>query len=339
VRARIIILNWNGCTFLHACLASIEAERTTEVEVVLVDNGSTDGSEAFVRERYPWVRVLSLGTNRGFAGGNNAGAAGYAGDYLIFLNNDTVVQRGWLTALVSAAERSNAAIATSRLVRSNDPAILDSAGDGYLRCGGAYKIGQGQPAASASLSREVFGACGAAFLIRTDLFHQLGGFDESFFVVYEDVDLSYRARLTGARVIYAADAVVHHAVSAALGRVSVTAVFHGQRNLEWTWIKNTPRSLLWRSLPSHVAYDAAAFLVYARQGHLLTWMRAKVAALAGLPRVFRERRAVQAQIAVDPAALWQLMDADWVRIKRQEKQAQFGQGSQEPSARSKRLDT
>lgn len=318
-----MVLNWNGCTFLHACLASIDAERTADVEVVLVDNASTDASIALVRADFPWVRITALETNRGFAGGNNAGAAGYSGEYLIFLNNDTVVQPGWLLALLAAATHARDAIVTSRLVMLNDPSIVDSAGDGYLRCGGAYKIGQGQPSTSFSTSREVFGACGAAFLIPTTMFTRLGGFDESFFVVYEDVDLSYRARLIGARVMYAADAVVHHAGSAALGRVSTTAVFHGQRNLEWTWIKNTPRTLLWRSLVSHVAYDAAAFLVYARAGRALTWLRAKVAAIGGLPRVLRQRRAVQKTVTIDPLALWELMDKDWVRIKKREKEVQL----------------
>src|SRR4030095_5981505 len=135
------------------------------------------------------------------------------------------------------------------------PSTVDSAGDGYLRAGGAYKRGHGARADEFAESGEVFGACGAAFMIQRRIFEALGGFDESFFMVYEDVDLSYRARLMGHRCWYAADAIVQHAGSATLGRSSDTAIFHGQRNLEWTWIKNTPSSLLWRSGPAHLLYS------------------------------------------------------------------------------------
>jgi GT2 family glycosyltransferase len=205
-----------------------------------------------------------------------------------------------------------------------DPAgVIDSAGDGYLRCGGAFKHGHGQPVSPAAETREVFGACGGAFLVRRDLFLAVGGFDESFFMVYEDVDFSYRARLRGARCLYAPRALVHHAGSASIGASSADAVFYGQRNLEWTWIKNSPATLFWRSLLSHLLYGIASAVGYARRGRFGVWCRAKGAAIAGLPRVLRERRAVQRARTADPEALWALMETDWVTIKRREKQFDF----------------
>src|SRR5207244_237010 len=118
-------------------------------------------------------------------------------------------------------------------------------------------------------------------------------------MVYEDVDLSYRARLAGARCVYAPGAIVRHAGSASIGRVSAPQVFYGQRNLEWTWIKNSPSPLLWRSLVSHVVYGVAGAAGYARQGHLWTWLRGKLAAMAGLGRMLAKRRAIQRRAVAD----------------------------------------
>src|SRR5262245_57822816 len=133
----IVIVTWNGRQHLEACLNAVAAQRAVNAETILVDNASEDGSEAFVRDRFPWVRVLSLPTNRGFAGGNNAGARVAAGKYLAFLNNDTMASPGWLRALLDGLDEANhVAVATSRIVYMHDPNVIDSAGDGLTRAGG-----------------------------------------------------------------------------------------------------------------------------------------------------------------------------------------------------------
>ena len=258
--ATIIILNYNGKPWLAGCLEAIAAQRDAPpFETLVVDNGSSDGSAAFVRERWPAVRVLETGSNLGFAEGNNAGARDARGDWLVFLNNDTAPDAGWLAALMAeAAAHPEFALVTSRVVFMDDPSIVDSAGDGYFRAGGAFKHGYGAAAGAFAQSREVFGACGAAFMIRRAEFERLGGFDARFFMNFEDVDLSYRARLAGLRVWYAAPAVVRHAGSGSLGAVSPAAVFYGQRNLEWAWIKNTPRRC-WRTAASHLSTPRLAW--------------------------------------------------------------------------------
>jgi GT2 family glycosyltransferase len=316
----VIVLNHNGRRWLSGCLDAVAAQAGAPTfETLLVDNRSTDGSPDFVRQEFPAVRVVELDTNLGFAAGNNAGARTARGRFLVFLNNDTIVAADWLARLVAAVDGSSPfAIATSRIVRLDDPSTVDSAGDGYLRAGGAYKHGHGRPADGYGVSREVFGACGAAFIVRRDVFDELGGFDESFFMVYEDVDLSYRARLRGYRCWYAADAVVRHAGSATLGRLSPDAVYYGQRNLEWTWIKNTPARLLWRTLPGHALYSVTGLAHYAKTGRLGPALRGKLAALAGLPTVLRSRRRTQSS-ARTAAEIDRLMDRDWVAIKRREK--------------------
>jgi N-acetylglucosaminyl-diphospho-decaprenol L-rhamnosyltransferase len=317
----VIVLNYNGRQWLGPCLDALRAQTGPPFETILVDNASADESAAYVREAFPEVRVLETGSNLGFAGGNNAGARVALGARLVFLNNDTVAAPDWLEQLTRALDtRPSFGLATSRIVRMDDPSRVDSAGDGYLRAGGAYKRGHGAGASAYAAPQEVFGACGAAFMIRREVFDALGGFDESFFMVYEDVDLSYRARLLGYGCWYAADAVVRHAGSATLGRASATAVFYGQRNLEWAWIKNTPSPLLWRSLPAHVIYSIAGVAHYARAGRLLPAVRGKLAALAGMPAALRARRHIQAS-ARPTRPPEDLMERNWLALKRSEKRA------------------
>lgn len=316
----VVIVNYNGKRWLAGCLDALAAQiGAPSFEIIVADNGSSDGS-IDILQRYPAVRVVALDRNLGFAGGNNAGARAAAGEWIAFLNNDTVPAPDWLARLCDArTSHPGFALITSRIVFMHDRARIDSAGDGYFRAGGAFKHGHGAPASGFERSREVFGACGGAFMIASSAFAALGGFDESFFMVYEDVDLSYRARLRGLRVWYAADAVVAHAGSASSGVQSPATVFHGQRNLEWTWIKNTPASLMAVTALSHAVYSAAGLLHYARIGRGGSALRGKLAALGGVPAALRARRDVQAAARVAPAVVAALMERRWFAHKRGEK--------------------
>jgi GT2 family glycosyltransferase len=321
----VIIVNYNGRSHLQTCLAALQEQEGPAFETILVDNASSDGSAEFVRASFPSVQVVVLDRNRGFAGGNNAGAAAARGSLLVFLNNDTRVEPGWLTGLrhgLSWGDR--VAMATSRIVYMHDPTILDSAGDGMTRAGGAFKRGHGAPATLHVRRGEVFGACGAAFLIRREVFEDVGGFDEDFFLSHEDVDLSYRVRLLGFRCVYVPEAVVRHAGSATLGRTSAQSVFYGQRNLEWVYAKNTPGAVLALTLPLHFAYLAAAFAYFSWAGRLPSFVSAKWAALRGLPRIWRKRREVQRRRRVSPREIWNVLEPGWVGLKMREKRYELG---------------
>jgi hypothetical protein len=323
--ASIVIVTWNGRQYLEPCLDAVAAQEGADAEVILVDNGSTDGTAAFVRRRFPWVRLVALAENRGFAGGNNAGVREARGRFIVVLNNDTVPETGWLAALLRGRDAGGPnALASSRIVYMHDPRVIDSAGDGLLRWGGAFKRHHGASVEAAAESREVFGVCGAACVIPRQVFDELGGFDEDFFVSHEDVDLSYRARLLGYPSLYVADAVVRHHGSVTLGRVSPCAVFHGQRNLEWMYFKNTPASLLVRTLPGHLVYTAAAAVHFARRGLLGPFLRAKWAALVGLPRLLRKRAQVQRARRVGADGIWPHLEPRWLLTKRREKQFDLG---------------
>jgi GT2 family glycosyltransferase len=316
----VVIVSWNGRAYLDACLTAVAAQVGVNAETILVDNGSTDGTVAFVRERFPRVEVVALAENLGFAGGNNAGARRARGRFIALLNNDTVPEAGWLRALRGGIDEAQRfLLATSRIVYMHDPRIIDSAGDGLLRWGGAFKRHHGGPVDAALISEEVFGVCGAACLMPKAVFDELGGFDEDFFASHEDVDLSYRARLLGYRCRYVADAIVRHHGSATLGRLSESAVFHGQRNLEWVYVKNTPAPLLVRTLPGHVLYNVAAAAYFTRAGRAGTFLRAKLAAVRGLSVALRKRAVVQRARRVPAGAIWQQLEPRWLSIKRREK--------------------
>jgi GT2 family glycosyltransferase len=316
----VIIVTWNGKQHLETCLTAVAAQTDVDAEAILVDNASNDGSVEYVRSRFPWVRVIALDRNYGFTGANNAGAREARGRYLAFLNNDTAADPAWLRTLRDALDEvQGIALATSRIVYMHNPAIVDSAGDGLTRWGGAFKRHHGRPASEVTASREVFGACGAAFMISRAVFDEIGGFDNEFFFSHEDVDLSYRAQLRGYRCRYVADAIVHHRGSASVGRVSQFAVFHSQRNTEWLYIQNTPLPILLRTLPGHLVYNAAAAVHFARQGLLGTFVSAKLAAIAGVPRALRKRAAIQRTRAVPARAIWNQLERRWLALKLREK--------------------
>jgi GT2 family glycosyltransferase len=321
----VIIVTWNGRAYLDDCLRAVGAQQGVSFETILVDNGSTDGTREFVQERFPWVRLVPLRDNRGFAGGNNAGARAARGRFVAFLNNDTIAHPDWLRALRDGVdEASRFCLTTSRIVYAHDPTIIDSAGDGYLQWGGAFKRHHGATADAAGESAEVFGVCGAACLMPRSVFDELGGFDEDFFASHEDVDLSYRARLRGYRCRYVAGAIVRHHGSATLGRVRARAVFHGQRNLEWLYFKDTPASLLVRTLPGHVIYGVAAAGYFASRGLLGAFLRAKLAAVAGLPKTLRKRRHVQRTRRVEAGAIQRMCERRWLSTKTREKRFDVG---------------
>ena len=321
----VIIVTWNGRQHLDGCLSAVAAQVGVDAETILVDNASTDGTAEYVRSRFPWVRLVTLDRNHGFAGGNNAGAREARGQYLAFLNNDTVADTRWLRTLRAGLDQTRGvALATSRIVYMHDPAIVDSAGDGLTRWGGAFKRHHGGPVHEVGESRDVFGACGAAFIIPRAVFEEIGGFDVDFFLSHEDVDLSYRAQLRGYRCRYVADSIVHHRGSASLGRVSRQAVFHGQRNAEWMYLQNTPLPLLLRTLPGHLVYNAAAAAYFTRQGLLGTFLSAKLAAMAGLPRALRKRAAIQRARSVPVRPIWNQLEPRWLALKVREKRFDVG---------------
>jgi GT2 family glycosyltransferase len=235
-----------------------------------------------------------MGGNLGFAVANNRVAERSTARFLACLNPDAEAEPGWLQALVDAAGRWPEADAFGSTQLSLDrPDILDGVGDVWHAAGVAWRARHGWPADKIPPEGEVFGPCGAAALYRRDLFVAHGGFDERYFCYCEDVDLAYRLRIAGWLSVQVPGAVVKHAGSGISGRASDFTLFHGHRNLIWTWVKNTPCAWLWFLLPWRIAYGVALILAARKVGGHRSVARGQWAALAGLGPILRSRREVQ----------------------------------------------
>jgi GT2 family glycosyltransferase len=335
VDVSVVVVSYNGRTWLARCLSALARQEGVRAETILVDNGSSDDSVDFVQRAFPKVRVVALHRNAGFAEANNLGVRASRGRFVALLNNDTEPSDGWLRSLKQTLESNPwASLAASCIVYMHDTSIIDSVGDGLTRWGGAFKHLHGRPVTEAPAAREVFGVCGAACLMSRAVFEDVGGFDEDFFAVHEDVDFSYRAQLLGYRCIYVPEAVVAHAGSGTLGHRSHQAVFFGQRNLEWVYLKNTPLGLLVATLPAHVVYNVAAAAYFAATGRLGPFLRGKLAAFGGLRGSIRKRRSIQRRRRTPLRRLWQLMDRRWVAIKWSEKRFEVTRLRLKPTSRA-----
>jgi len=312
----VVIPNWNGLHHLDACLSALRAQVYTDFETILVDNGSRDESLSFVRQRFPEVDIVTLDANRGFAGAVNAGLAVAQGEFIALLNNDTLADPGWLRAIHCATqEREGYGMWASRVVLFDQPELLDSAGDGMTVAGAPFKRGHLEMARAFERDEEVFAPSGAAAVYRRVVIEDAGGLDEDFFLIHEDVDLALRARLGGHRCRYVAGAIVRHKVNASIGYMSREYVFYGQRNLEYVFWKNFPAPLLLRLFPAHCLFTLLALCHFTLRGHGLTFLRAKGAALAGLPTVWQKRRSVQTKRRTSAACLLGQLERRWFRTK------------------------
>jgi GT2 family glycosyltransferase len=293
-QAAVVIPSWNSVRLLPALLDSLAGG---QVELLVVDNGSTDGTVDLLRERK--VEHIALPTNTGFAAAMNRGVAATNAPFIFGLNADTIVTPGAVEALVTAlAADPGLGGVQPRILQlegggPGDPAAarLYSAGMALTSDGRAIETGAGEfQSASWLRGREIFGVCGAACLLRRELFTKLGGYDESFVSFYEDVDLNVRARIAGWRFTYVPDAVVWHA-----GNASWQAGFHSPgaenaRLVARNRIITQARFMPVAALPRMCAVELGAFARAALQGRFRATFRGKLEGLALLPRGLRDRR-------------------------------------------------
>jgi len=265
----IVIPNRNGMDVLPNCLDSLMRQRYPNVEILLVDNASNDGSDGFVRRNYQSVRVISKDENLGYGGGCNLGATEAAGDYVLFLANDTSVAPNFLEELVRVAIRdSRIGIIQNKLLRADNPLRIDSVGSYFTSTGLLYYQDQGMPDSyHDGQVLDIFAADGTAMMVRTSLFEELGGFDEDYSIYYDDVDFSWRMWSAGYRVVVATRSVVYHKGSATTSRDnSERIVFIQFRNRLCTLIKNLSGKDIARVLPLHLITCVAGSLAFVLRG-------------------------------------------------------------------------
>jgi GT2 family glycosyltransferase len=310
----VIIVNWNGIKVLPKCLSALEAQTYMDYEIILVDNASIDGSVENLEIENPKINLIRLSENKGFATANNIGARKARGRWLVLLNNDAFPDPKWLAALVAATEQfPDAAAFGSRMIRAENPGLLDGTGDVYHISGLAWRRHYNHPLeAAGNYADEIFSPNAAAAMYRRDVFLELGGFDESFGSYHEDVDLGFRLRLLGFACYYIPDAIVYHIGSASTGLKSDFAVYHGHRNLVWSYFQNMPGYLVLKYLPAHLLAMMIYLIYYTIMGKTKAIWRAKFDGFLELPRVLEKRKKIQAIRKVDGKEIDRVLNHQWL---------------------------
>jgi GT2 family glycosyltransferase len=306
----VLIVNWNSGRLLAECLQHLMAQTVKPAQVLVVDNASSDASIDAIGNLEN-VSLRRADVNLGFAAGNNLAIAGCDSEYIALLNPDAFPEPDWLENLLAAAATNPDVVAFgSRQLDQSNPEYLDGTGDAYHMSGKVWREQRGVQQQPADLiQREIFSPCAAAALYRRQAIVDLGGFDEDYFCYVEDVDLGFRLRLAGHMAMYVPEAIVHHVGSATSGgRHGDFAVYHGHRNLVWTYVKNMPGVLFWALLPLHLAMNIAAIVFFAFRGQSRIILKAKWDAIKGIPRAWRKRKKIQANRVATIGEIWRVLD-------------------------------
>lgn len=264
----VVIPNFNGIAFLDSVLASLEGQTLNNFEVILVDNGSTDGSCSFVTANYPWVHLIELSENFGFCGAVNAGIRAAKAPYVLLLNNDTEVKEDFVEEMLAAIRRhKNAFSCGARMVQYHDRDKLDDVGNYYCALGWSFARGRGKDIHAYETEDRIFSACAGAAIYRKKILEKIGYFDEEHFAYLEDTDIGYRARIYGYENWYAPKAIVYHVGSGTSGsRYNQFKTRYSSRNNIYLIYKNMPLLQIILNLPFLVAGFLVKFLFFAVKG-------------------------------------------------------------------------
>jgi GT2 family glycosyltransferase len=321
VTVSVIILNWNGRRFMRDCLSSLKQQSYREFEVIVVDNGSTDGSADLIRSEYSdFAKLVRNRRNLGFGRGNNIGAEHSNGRYLLLLNNDCVVDKLWIAELVKEAESERRiGMCASKILSFYDRRVIDNTGhliyrDGLNRGRGRLEVDAGQY----DLKRDIFFPSACAALYRREAFDEIGGFDEDFFAYGDDTELGIRVRLTGWKCRFVPTAIAYHKYSGSTSAYSPLKAFLVERNRIWVAVKCFPIGYLlsgpFFTLRRYVlqAYGAlckkgAAGIFTREHSHLrLLWIlfMANISGFFGCGRMLRKRRRIKIGVSQQEIMSW-----------------------------------
>jgi N-acetylglucosaminyl-diphospho-decaprenol L-rhamnosyltransferase len=304
VRVSILIVAFKSRAHLPRLFACLARQSVQDFETILIDNASPADLRPDFADIEKATYFIQNEENKGFAAANNQAARLASGTWLVMLNPDAFPEADWLGELLRASDAYPHATAfgSTQLLDAN-PNLLDGAGDVYHAAGIPYRGGYLRPVPSNLKDGEAFTPCAAAAMWRCDVFEALGGFEESYFAYCEDVDLGFRHRLRGGRVVQVASARVSHIGSASSGRISDFAVYHGTRNRMWTFVRCMPGILFWLLLLPHIAATLLLWAHTAWRGAGLAYGRGLFDGVSDLSRVWQARRTIQRDRRVNLGAL------------------------------------
>ncbi len=278
----VVIPNYNGKKYLDECFKSLKKQTYRDFHVIMVDNGSTDGSAEYIREKYPEVEVITLDENTGFANAVNVGIKAADSEYVFLLNDDTVCDEKVLETLVKTMSRGKKLFSVqAKLLQLKNPELIDDAGDYYCALGWAFSPGRDKKSSLFTGLKPVTSACAGAAMYRTKMFEEVGYFDEKHFCYLEDVDIGYRARIKGYINACDPDALVYHAGSGTSGsrynsfKVELTA----GNNLYFIY-KNMPVLQIIINLPFILAGIIIKHVFYVRKGLGMSHVRGIMAGVS-----------------------------------------------------------
>lgn len=305
-KVSIVIVNWNGKKFLKNCLDSLKKITYSPVEIIVVDNNSTDGSEAYVKKYYPKVKLIENEKNYGYAGGANIGGKHANGSYILFLNNDTVVTPGFIEPLLTDFRKDpSVGCVQSQMRLLNDKSILEVVGDYISFTGFLYHYGYRKKANLDKYNRQtiIFSPKGACSIFPRSLLQKIGLFDEDFFIFFEETDLSFRVWLAGCKVLYEPKSVIYHVSG---GDTIVSNKYSYERriylifkNMNCSYIKNFgTRNLL--TIYSVFIITQVCYILYSliklRLGLVKVIFKAYWWNIVNLKKTLEKRRFIQTKI-------------------------------------------
>ena len=317
IMVSIVILNMNERHFLPTCLGSIRKMNFPyEYEIILVDNGSTDGSQEFVRKNFPHVKLIENKTNLGYAEGNNIGAKAAKGKYLMLLNNDTEVTKNWLLNLLKVAESDdNIGICAPKQLMGDKKTILY--GGGAINYTGlSYSINMYKKDFKETEIHETAFASGAALFIRRDIVHKIGLFDKDYFIYHEDVDLSWRVRLAGYKIMYVPTSIIYHFFKF---KRRLQKMYLLERNRFMTVLKNYSTRSIALVLPMLLLLEVPNFLYSIARGWSIFKIKSYFYILQNLGKIIKKRQVVQRSRKVDDKKIVNLFTSDIFYAQESEK--------------------
>lgn len=252
----IIIVNWNGLEHLQKCLPLLLQIQYLAYEVIVVDNYSSDDSVRYLREHFPAVKIVENSKNDGFAEGNNLGYRAAQGKYILLLNNDTTVDKHFLTELVDfIEERPNVAVVQPKILIMNEPSKVQLVGSYLTSNGFMYYIGYHRPQSDFSKPLEIFSALGACMLIRKSVIEKVGLFDADFFAYLEETDFCWRVWLAGYQIWYVPESIIYHKGAGTSSKMALAFIYyHSYKNRLSSLIKNLGLVHLFMIVPTQLLY-------------------------------------------------------------------------------------